>query len=311
SDGMPTYHLANVVDDHEMDITHVIRGEEWLPSVPKHLLLYEAFGWEPPAMAHLPLIFSPSGGKLSKRKAEAEGVPVLVCQYRGEGACPEGTVSPDAPRMPVEPEALVNFLAFLGWNPGTEQELFTLDELVDAFSLERIGKSGTQFDVDKLRWYNQQYLRQKPLDEFVVEARRALERAGQRPDDDTLRAAVELMRERVTYVDDLATEARYFWEDPETYDEQGVKKRWKADSAALLTAYADRLERLDAFTAETTEAELRQLAEEREAGAGRIIHPARLAVTGVTAGAGLFETLVAVGQEACVRRIRRAVEALG
>lgn len=296
SDGMPTYHLANVVDDHLMGITHVIRGEEWLPSTPKHLLIYEAFGWQPPAMAHLPLILSPSGGKLSKRNAEKMGIPVSVRDYRAAG---------------YEPEALVNFLAFLGWNPGTEEEVFSLDELIDAYTIERTGQSGIQLDLDKLRWYNGQHIRRKSADEIAEAARPHLERHGLQADDATLRAAATLLQPRITFVEDIATEGRYFFEDPEAYDEAGVKKRWKEDSPALLAAYADRLERLEVFDEETTEAALRELADEQGVGAGRIIHPTRLAVTGVTAGAGLFETMVAVGQAACVRRLRRAVEVLG
>lgn len=296
SDGMPTYHLANVVDDHLMGITHVIRGEEWLPSVPKHLLLYKAFGWEPPAMAHLPLILSPTGGKLSKRSAERHGIEVAVRHYREAG---------------YEPEALVNFLALLGWNPGTEQELFSLEELVEAYSIERTGQSGAQLDLERLRWFNGLYIRQKSAREIAREARPALERHGLEADDETLLAAAALLQPRITFVEEIATEGRYFFEDPETYDEAGVKRRWREDSAGLLTDYAKRLEDLETFDEATTEAALRELAEERGVGAGRIIHPTRLAVTGTMAGAGLFETMVAVGRAACVRRLRRAAEVLG
>lgn len=296
SDGLPTYHLANVVDDHEMGITHVIRGEEWLPSVPKHLLLYEYLGWEPPRMAHLPLILSPTGGKLSKRNADQMGIPVSVRQYREAG---------------YEPEALVNFLAFLGWNPGTEQELFSLDELVEAYSIERTGQSGVQFNLDKLRWYNGQFIRRKSVEELAEEAKPYLEAEGVTYDEGTLRAAVTLMQDRLEFVSEMATTGAFFFRDPEGYEEQGVKKRWKEDSAELLAVYADRLEALDSFTAEAAEAELRALAEKREVGAGRIIHPTRLAVSGSTAGPSLFEMLEVVGQEATVRRLRRAVAQLG
>ena len=234
SDGLPTYHLANVVDDHLMRITHVIRGEEWLPSTPKHLLLYGAFGWTPPQMAHLPLIMSPSGGKLSKRNAEKQGIPVSVRQYREAG---------------YEPEALLNFLAFLGWNPGTEEELFTLDELADAFSIDRVGQSGVQFNLDKLRWYNEQHLRRLSVDELAGRARPHLEAHGYNPDVRYLREVAALMQERISFTQDLATEAAYFYEDLTDYDAKGVKKRWKEDSPDLLTAYARRLEALDPFTA--------------------------------------------------------------
>jgi len=296
SDGMPTYHLANVVDDHLMGITHVIRGEEWLSSTPKHILLYQYFGWEPPAMAHLPLIMSPSGGKLSKRDAEELGIPVNVRQYR---------------EMGYEPEALINFLAFLGWNPGTEQELFTLDELAEAFSLERVGSSGVQFNLDKLRWYNEQYIRKFTPEELIERAGPSLARFRDRVDEDYLIAVAKLMQERISFSKDLGESAAYFFEDPSTYDEAGVKKRWKDDSAFLVRLYAERLEASESFDAEAIENVLRDLAEEQEVGAGRIIHPTRLAVSGVTYGPSLFHMMEVLGKETCLRRMRRAAEALG
>ncbi len=296
SDGMPTYHLANVVDDHHMQITHVIRGEEWLSSTPKHILLYRFLGWEAPQMAHLPLILSPNGGKLSKRNAEQMGIPVSVRQYRDEG---------------YEPEALVNFLAFLGWNPGTEQELFTLPELVEAFAIERVGSAGVQFNLDKLRWYNQQYLRRMSPEALAARARPHVEARGFRPDDAYLVAVAALMQERIDFARDLAGQAAYFFEEPEGYEEAGVKKRWKEDSAALVAAYAERLAAVAAFTAETAEAELRALAEAHGAGAGRLIHPARLAVSGVSFGPSLFHMMEVLGRDVCVRRLRRAAETLG
>ncbi len=301
SDGHPTYHLANVVDDHAMRITHVIRGEEWLPSVPKHLLLYDAFGWTPPRMAHLPLILSPTGGKLSKRNADtadgtsAAGIPVSVRDYRAQG---------------YEPEALVNFLALLGWNPGDERELFSLGELADAYDIERTNHAGAQFDLDRLQWFNGQHLRALPTDELVRRVRPAVESRVGPVEDGHLAAVAELMRERLTFAHDLA-EAAYFFQDPESYDEAAVKKRWKDDSAALVRAYADRLDAADSLTEAGTEAAMRDLAEAEGAGFGRIIHPVRLATTGVAAGAGMFETLVLIGREATVRRLRRAADALG
>ena len=296
SDGMPTYHLANVVDDHLMGITHVIRGEEWLPSTPKHVLLYRFFGWTTPRFAHLPLILSPSGGKLSKRNADELGIPVNVQQYREAG---------------YEPEALVNFLAFLGWNPGTEQELFTLDELVEAFRIERVGSSGVQFNLDKLNWYNEQYIRRFSVDDLVRRAAPYFERAGLHADAEYLAEVATLMQDRITFVKDLAETCTYFFADPAEYDEAGVKKRWKDDSAELLTEYGRRLEEDEAFTAESVEQILRDLAEDRGAGAGRIIHPTRLAVSGVSFGPSLFHMMEVIGRTACVRRMRRAVEVLG
>ncbi len=296
SDGMPTYHLANVVDDHLMDITHVIRGEEWLSSTPKHILLYRFLGWDPPQMAHLPLIMSPSGGKLSKRDAEELGIPVTVAQYRDAG---------------YEPEALINYLAFLGWNPGTEREIFSLDELVEAFSFDRVGSSGVQFNLDKLNWYNEQYVRSFSVDELLKRARPHLDERGIVAEDAYLRDVAVLMQDRITFVKDLAESCDYFFEDPETYEEKGVKKRWKADSAELLCAYADRLEAADGFDADRAEAVLRTLADERGAGAGRIIHPTRLAVSGVSFGPSLFHMMEVLGKDVCLRRMRRAAQELG
>lgn len=316
SDGMPTYHLANVVDDHTMEITHVIRGEEWLSSVPKHVLLYNALGWEPPKMAHLPLILSPEGGKLSKRSAETLGIPVNVRQYREAG---------------YEPEAVVNFLAFLGWNPGDEREVFAPEELVEAFEVERIGKSGVQFSMDKLEWYNGRFIRRMDLDTLAEKAAATLEAEDVAYDAKTLREACALMQERIQRVGEMATFAGFFFKAPTEYDAKGVKKRWKEDSADLLAAYADRLEALNLDAApvsegtdvpeglsETTvahaaafEAELRALADERDCGAGRIIHPTRLAVSGMSFGPSLFEMMAVVGRDACVQRIHRAIDELG
>ena len=296
SDGMPTYHLANIVDDHLMEVTHVIRGEEWLSSTPKHMLMYRYFGWTPPKMAHLPLILSPEGGKLSKRDADALGIPVFVNEYRDEG---------------YEPDALINFLAFLGWNPGTEREVFSLDELAEAFSLDRVGSSGVQFDLDKLNWFNGQYIRKMSVDELADRARPYIEAEGYSVSDERLHFICEIMQDRLDRVSDLATETRYFFEAPESYDEKGVKKRWKDDSADLLEEYADRLEEADTFDTDTVNTILRDLADERDVGAGRIIHPARLAVSGRTYGPGVFGLLVSVGKDECIRRLRRAVEVLG
>ena len=296
SDGMPTYHLANVIDDHLMGITHVIRGEEWLSSTPKHVFLYQAFGWEPPVFAHLPLLLSPSGGKLSKRNAETLGLPVTVSQYREAG---------------YEPEALINWLAFLGWNPGTEKEIFSIEELSDVFSLERVGSHGVQLDIDKLKWYNEQYIRSFSTEELIRRARPYLDQAGIDADEAYLGRVAELMQERISLVKDLATECPYFFADPSAYEEQGVKKRWKTDAADLLTHYAQRLDALDLLTAESAEEMLRSIAAERDVGAGRIIHPARLAVSGLSFGPSLFHMMEVLGKQTCIRRIKQATAVLG
>ncbi|MEM9997325.1 MAG: glutamate--tRNA ligase family protein, partial [Bacteroidota bacterium] len=238
---------------------------------------------------------APSGGKLSKRNAETLGIPVSVEQYRAEG---------------YDPEALVNFLALLGWNPGTEQERFTRDELIAAFDFDGVSKSGAKFDLDKLRWFNGQVLRDQPVEAFAEAVRPALEAADLDFDDAKLYEAARLMQDRVTFPHEVA-EARYFFEDPTEYDPKGVKKRWKADAADLVAAYADRLDELDGFDTETLEHELRAITEAREVGAGRLIHPTRLAISGVTFGPGLFDLMAAIGKDGCVRRMRRAVEVLG
>lgn len=296
SDGMPTYHLANIVDDHLMDISHVIRGEEWLSSTPKHVLMYDALDWEPPTFAHLPLILSPEGGKLSKRDANKLGIPVYVTDYQEAG---------------YEPEALLNFLALLGWNPGTEQELFGLDEMIEAFSLDRVGASGVQFDLDKLRWVNEHYVRDFSVEELAERARPYVEAEGYEVSDKRLKTICSLVQERIQVVPEVVTDNRYFFEDPEEYEEAGVEKRWKDESADLLLKYADRLEEVDTFDAETVESELRDLADEEDVGAGAIIHPSRLAVSGRSYGPGVFGLMAAVGKDACIRRMRAAVERLG
>lgn len=296
SDGMPTYHLANVVDDHLMGITHVIRGEEWLPSTPKHILLYEAFGWTPPEMAHLPLILSPTGGKLSKRNADKLGIPVSVQQYVADG---------------YEPEALVNFLALLGWNPGTEQELFDLEELVAAFSLERVGSSGVQFNLDKLRWYNEQHLRALATSELAHRTRADVEAAGFNPDEDYLVQAVELMKERITFPADVAEQAPYLFQAPETYDAKAVKKQWKDATADLLRGLAERLAGLASFEADALEAEVKAYVKEQEVGFGKVMAPLRLALTGTLSGPGVYEMMALFGRDGTLARIHAAVETLG
>lgn len=296
SDGRPTYHLANVIDDHLMGITHVIRGEEWLPSTPKHMLLYEFLGWSPPVMAHLPLILSPLGGKLSKRSATRQGIPVNVRDYIRAG---------------YEPEALVNFLALLGWHPSSDREVFTREELIAIFSLNRVTPSPAQFDLDKLRWFNQQHLRLLGPVEVGARVASALKEAYGSMPETYVQAALAVVGERLVLRDDLASTYGYCFADPSTYETRGVRKRWKADAADLVSAYAQRLQSLSPFDARGLEAELRSLAKQRGVGAGRIIHPVRLAVSGTTVGPSLFELLVLLGRDSCMRRLSRAVRVLG
>ena len=295
SDGMPTYHMANVVDDHHMQITHIIRGEEWLSSTPKHILLYEFLGWEPPQMAHLPLIMSPTGGKLSKRNAEKMGIPVNVRQYIEAG---------------YESEALINFLAFLGWNPGTEQEIFKLDELIDSFDLQRIGSAGVQFDLDKLRWFNQQHLMLMDNDKLQGRIKLVLDDAGLSCTEEYLNSITPLLQERLVFLSDVTNQWRYFFEDPTIYDEKG-KKRWKKDTGTLLGEFADALESLTPFDAESCEKALESYISRREIGKGKIMFPVRYSISGIGHGPDLFDTMAVLGKEACIRRMRAAIAILG
>ncbi len=298
SDGMPTYHLANVVDDHLMKITHVIRGEEWLSSTPKHILLYNAFGWEPPKMAHLPLIMSPSGGKLSKRKAEEEGIPVNTGAYIEQH---------------YEPDALVNFLAFLGWSPGDDSEIHSLEELGRLFTLDRVNKGGAVFNHKKLLWYNEHYFREQSA---AVLAERLKPIAKARnislPDDDHLLPAISLLKDRVSKIDELLNMGRFFFEDPKEYDKNALKK-WKDDSAGLVSEYRGMIEGYDEsqFEAASLKKSLEEVINKNEVGFGKLMMPLRIAVTGQGFGPDLFESMELLGKDTVLRRIDAALERLG
>ncbi len=297
SDGMPTYHLANVVDDHLMKISHVIRGEEWLSSTPKHILMYEYFGWEPPKMAHLPLIMSPSGGKLSKRKAETEGIPINTKDYI---------------EQKFEPEALINFLAYLGWSPGDDSEIHSLEELCELFSLDRVSKGGAVFDYDKLIWYNEHYLREKPADELWPRVQEIAKEHGLDPDEDYMKQIIPLMKERASKVEDFVTMGRFFFEDPEEYEDQAVKK-WKDNSAELLEAYVEKIEDLDEdeFKAKKLKDKIKEVIEAHDVGFGPLMMPLRVAVSGMGYGPDLTPTIELLGKETTIRRIKAAIEKLG
>ena len=292
SDGYPTYHLANVVDDHLMGITHVIRGEEWLSSTPKHVLLYQYFGWKEPVFAHLPLLLNPDKSKLSKRQGD-----VAVEDYRNKG---------------FFPEALVNFVALLGWNPGDEREIFSLAELVKEFSLERVGKSGAVFNVEKLQWMNTEQLRAKPETELARLARPDLEKAGYGTcTDDYLLRVVHLMKDRVNTVEEFVSFGRYFFADPESYDEKSRAKNWKSYTSEHIRGALEELRALSAFGPADVESAVRRTSQRYGLGGGAIIHPLRLAITGVALGPGLFELMSVLGRDACLRRIQNALERIG
>lgn len=299
SDGMPTYHLANVVDDHEMKITHVIRGEEWLSSTPKHILLYNAFGWDVPEMAHLPLIMSPSGGKLSKRKAEEEGIPINTKEYIKQN---------------YEPEALVNFLAYLGWSPGDDSEIHSLDELCELFTLDRVSKGGAVFNHKKLLWYNEHYLREQP---DGVLAERIKKVAADKdhvdlPDDEHLKKAISLLKDRVSKIEEILEMGDFFFKDPEAYDEKALKK-WKSDSSDLVRQYKSSIEDLDSdeFKAATLKSHLEEVINKNDVGFGKLMMPLRIAVTGQGFGPDLFASMELLGKETVIKRINKTLEKLG
>jgi glutamyl-tRNA synthetase len=293
SDGYPTYHLGNVVDDHLMGVTHVIRGEEWLSSTPKHVLLYRFFGWELPQFAHLPLLLNPDRTKLSKRQGD-----VAVEDYQRKG---------------VLPEALVNFVAFLGWNPGDERELFTLDELVKEFSLDRVGKAGAVFNIDKLNWYNAQYFRNRPDGEILLMLRAALADRVPMPgpfEDAYLLLVIGAMRERATCAREIIENSPYFFYPPDQYDPDVLRKRWKPESPAYLQAFVKALSAVSQPKKEDYEVALHQAVEALSIKPGDLIHPLRLAISGTGAGPGLYDILYILGKDESLRRIDAAIEKL-
>ncbi|MCE1154840.1 MAG: glutamate--tRNA ligase [Bacteroidales bacterium] len=311
SDELPTYHLANVVDDRLMEISHVIRGEEWLPSAPLHVLLYRYLGWEAemPAFAHLPLLLKPDGnGKLSKRDGDRLGFPVFPLDWNDPKT---GDLSPGYREAGYFPEALVNFLAFLGWNPGTEQEIFSMQELIDAFSLERVSKSGAKFDFEKGKWFNHQYLQLKPLEEvtdryqhFLIEEKDLIE------DSDKVKRVVELVRERAGFVHELWDQSSFFFVAPAGYAEADVKKRWKADSANQMFQLSELLETLGDFTAAATEEVIKAWIQEKGYGMGAVMNAFRLCIVGASKGPHMFDIIEMIGKEETISRLKRAIATL-
>ncbi len=305
SDGMPTYHLANIVDDHLMGITHVIRGEEWLPSLALHVMLYKAFGWEAPEFAHLPLILKPSGkGKLSKRDGDKLGFPVFPLEWEGSSGYRESG---------YYPETVINFLAMLGWNPGTEQELFSLDELVQAFDLERVNKSGARFDPDKNKWYNHHYLQQKPLGELVRDFRPLLQETYENAaafDDAYLAAVIRLLRERADFLAEVLTAGSYFFEAPREFDAKAVRKRWKEETSGQLRELATLLAEVPEFESQKLEEAVKAWISEHGYGFGQIMPPLRLVLVGSLQGPHLFDIMALIGREETLSRVAFALEAL-
>jgi glutamyl-tRNA synthetase len=304
SDGMPTYHLANIVDDHLMEISHVIRGEEWLPSAPLHYLLYEAFGWECPKFAHLPLLLRPDGnGKLSKRDGDRLGFPVFPIDWRTE----EGELYSGYREKGYFPGAFINMLAFLGWNPGTQQEIFSLDELSASFSLDRVSKAGAKFDPDKTKWFQQQYLRATPdleLAEMIQEKNLSA------LDKEPLAEIVFLMKERATFLEDIVSEGHYLFGRPTTYDETLIQKKWNEQTKSLLKEWKTVLEVLINFNKEEIEESFKNFLSERNLNTGMFLPVFRLALTGVGMGPSMFDISDFLGKQECLARIDIALTQL-
>lgn len=311
ADELPTYHLANIVDDHLMEITHVIRGEEWLPSAPLHVLLYRAFGWEDtmPTFAHLPLLLKPEGkGKLSKRDGDRLGFPVFPLEWHDPKT---GDISSGYRESGYFPEAVVNFLALLGWNPGTEQELFTLDELVEAFDIHKCSKAGARFDYQKGIWFNHEYMLKKSNEEVANLFAPIVANNGVDESMERITQVVAMMKDRVNFVKELWPLCSFFFIAPTEYDEKTVKKRWKADSAKVMGELADVLEGIDDFSVEGQEPVVMKWVEEKGYKLGDVMNAFRLTLVGIGKGPGMFDISAFLGKEETLKRIRKAIEVLG
>jgi glutamyl-tRNA synthetase len=302
SDGMPTYHLANIVDDHLMQITHVIRGEEWLPSLALHTLLYDAFGWEAPAFAHLPLIMKPVGkGKLSKRDGEKGGFPIFPLTWNQSQGYREAGFFP---------EAVVNFLALLGWNPGTEQEIFTLDELIESFTLERVNKSGARFDPEKNNWYNQQWLQKKSDAELAHLFASELTQKGIAAKTNYIEKVVSSIKERASFVTEFWELSDYFFQAPSSYNDKAVKKQWKEDTPEIMQQVINLLETLDNFATANIEEQVKKWISEQGLSFGKVMPPLRLVIVGDMKGPHLFDIMELIGKKESISRIKTAIDKL-
>ena len=310
ADELPTYHLANIVDDHLMEITHVIRGEEWLPSAPLHVLLYRAFGWEDtmPTFAHLPLLLKPEGkGKLSKRDGDRLGFPVFPLEWHDPKT---GDVSSGYRESGYFPEAVVNFLALLGWNPGTEQELFSLDELVEQFDIHKCSKSGAKFDFQKGIWFNHEYILRKSNEEIANLFAPIVANNGVDETMERITLVVSMMKDRVSFVKELWPLCSFFFIAPTEYDAKTVKKRWKEDSAKVMGELADVLESIDDFSIEGQEPVVMKWVEDKGYKLGDVMNAFRLALVGIGKGPGMFDISAFLGKEETLRRLRKAIEVL-
>jgi len=312
SDGMPTYHLANVVDDYLMKISHVIRGEEWLPSLPLHVLLYRYMGWEEhmPKFAHLPLLLKPDGkGKLSKRDGDRMGFPVFPLEWTDTKS---GELSRGYREDGYFPDSFINMLALLGWNPGTEQEIFDIKALSESFSLERVGRSGSRFDPEKAKWFNHQYLMQKDENEVAQQFAQIIKKKGYDvPEAGYLEKIVSLVKERVNFVHELWDQSSFFFVAPDNYDEKTVKKRWKESSGALLNSILDIIKGISSFTRDELHDTIVKHLEEKEIGMGQVMIGMRLCLVGSGTGPDLFTIMEMLGREETNDRIIAGIQRLG
>ena len=301
NDGMPTYHFANIIDDHEMKISHIIRGEEWLPSMGLHILLYEAMGWEAPQFAHLSLILKPEGkGKLSKRDGAKFGFPVFPLDFYDKAS---GETFKGYREEGYFPEAFVNFLALLGWSPAEDREILSLDEMAKEFDLHKVHKAGARFSKEKAEWFNHQYLQKKSVAELVSLLKQIEGVAEANLSDEKLERIVCLMKERATFVKDIYNDGKFFFERPQSYDEKAVKKAWKEDTPAIISGLAVVLENTD-FRAEILKEAIHRYAEEKALGMGRVMMPLRLCLVGELKGPDVPDILEILGKEESIKRLR-------
>ncbi len=304
SDGMPTYHLANIVDDHLMKITHVIRGEEWLPSLSLHILLYNAFGWDAPEFAHLPLIMKPVGkGKLSKRDGDKMGFPVFPLEWKTT----DREIFSEYREEGYLPEAVLNMLALLGWNPGTEQEIFSLDELIQEFDLSRVNKSGAKFDPEKSKWFQNHYFQEISIAKLTEQFSGFLNDKNISTSLD-IEKIISLVKERATFINDLWEQGRFFFIAPENYDEKAAKKAFKEDTPQVLLKVVELMVGVDDFSASTVSEKIKGWINSQEMGFGKVMMPLRLALVGEMKGPDVFEIVSVLGKEEVISRIKKAIE---
>jgi len=308
SDGLPTYHLANIVDDHLMQISHVIRGEEWLPSLPLHFLLYEAFGWQPPQFAHLPLILKPNGkGKLSKRDGDKMGFPVFPLEWTDPK---NNEKSAGYRENGYLPQAVINILALLGWHPEDDNEVLTINEIIEKFDLKKVQKGGAKFDPDKAKWFNQQHLRKLDKNIIVENFLKFLQQKGIQSDADYVAEVIGLVIERATFEKDLWDLTSYFFVAPEDYDQKAVKKHWKNQTPELIQNAIEYIKQIDDFDAKNLEEKLIAWIQQQQIGLGKVLNPIRLLLVGTTTGPHLFDIMQKLGKTETIRRLEKGLTKL-